>query len=94
MNKQPETFVKKMWGGKKPQVGKLVQQIELEAKRGKIRKVNPAHLLMNMISMCIFPFVGKPLCQMVMGLNETQFRLLMEERKTEVPKFIIDSISK
>jgi len=94
INKQPETFLKKMWGGKKPQVAKLVEQIESEIKKGKIRKLNPDHLLMNMISMCIFPFVGKPLCQRILGLNETQFRNLMEERKKEVPKFIIDSISK
>ena len=94
VNKQPDAFIRKMWGGKKPQVAKLVEQIESEIKKGTIRKINPAHLLLNMISMCVFPFVGKPLCQMIMGIPDNQFRQLMEERKILVPKFIIDSISK
>ena len=33
MNKQPEIFLKKMWGGKKPVVAKLVQQIDEEVKK-------------------------------------------------------------
>jgi TetR/AcrR family transcriptional regulator len=94
INKQPEVFLKKMWGGKKPLVGKLVLQIEAEVKKGKIKRIEPAQLLLNMVSMCIFPFVGKPLCQMVMGISESGYRQLMEERKKLVPQFIIESISK
>jgi len=94
INKQPDVFLKKMWAGKKPIVGKLIQQIDEEVKKGNIRKIHPAQLLLNMVSMCIFPFIGKPLCQMVMGINETGYRQLMEERKQLVPQFIIESIRK
>jgi TetR/AcrR family transcriptional regulator len=94
MNKQPETFLKKMWGGKKPLVSKFIEQVEHEVKKGRIRKTQPIHLLLNMVSMCIFPFVGKPLCQMVMSINETRYQELIEERKKLVPQFIIQSISK
>jgi AcrR family transcriptional regulator len=94
MNKQPETFLKKMWGGKKPLVSKFIEQVKHEVKKGRIRKTQPIHLLLNMVSMCIFPFVGKPLCQMVMSINETKYQELIEERKKLVPQFIIQSISK
>ena len=94
INKQPDVFLKKMWAGKKPIVGKLIQQIDEEVKKGNIKKIHPAQLLLNMVSMCIFPFIGKPLCQMVMGINETGYRQLMEERKQLVPQFIIESIRK
>jgi TetR/AcrR family transcriptional regulator len=94
MNKQPETFLKKMWGTKKPLVSKFIEQVEQEVKKGRIRKIQPTHLLLNMVSMCIFPFVGKPLCQLVMGINEPTYRQLLEERKKLVPQFIIQSISK
>ncbi len=94
INKQPDVFLKKMWAGKKPMVGKLIQQIDEEVKKGNIKKIHPAQLLLNMVSMCIFPFIGKPLCQMVMGINETGYRQLMEERKQLVPQFIIESIRK
>ncbi|HYJ38876.1 MAG TPA: TetR/AcrR family transcriptional regulator [Chitinophagaceae bacterium] len=94
INKQPDIFLKKMWGGKKPMVAKLVQQIDTEVKKGKIKNIHPAQLLLNMVSMCIFPFIGKPLCQMVMGISDSGYRQLMEERKKLVPRFIIESISK
>ena len=94
INKQPKVFLKKMWGGKKPLVNKLMQQIQSEIEKGNIKKIHPAQLMLNMVSMCIFPFIGKPLCQMVMGINEQGYRKLMEERKKLVPQFIIASISK
>jgi len=94
INKQPEIFLKKMWGGKRPQIGKFLQQIESEIQKGAIERIHPAQLMLNMVSMCIFPFIGKPLCQTVMGINESGYRKLMEERKTLVPQFIIESIRK
>ncbi len=94
VNKQPSHFIKKIWGGKKPKIEKLIAQIKMETKKGNIKPVHPLHLIMNMMSLCIFPFVAKPMLQMVAGVSDTQFKLLMEERKKEVPKFIIDSIKK
>ena len=45
-------------------------------------------------TLSIFPFVGKPMIQFVMQLDELQFRNIMLQRKKEIPKFIIDSIKK
>ncbi|HLG38879.1 MAG TPA: hypothetical protein VI461_04385, partial [Chitinophagaceae bacterium] len=95
INRDPEYFLKKVWAGKaKPRPEKFLQQIENEIKKGTIKKINPLQLLMNLISMTIFPFVAKPMFQKNLGLDEQQFRAIMEERKKEVPKFIIDSIKK
>ncbi len=95
INQDPEYFLKKVWAGKsKPNPAKFLQQIEREVRKGTIKRINPLHLLMNLISMTIFPFVAKPMLQKNLGLDETQFRTVMEQRKKEVPKFIIDSIKK
>ena len=70
-------------------------QIEKEVKEGKIEPVEPEHLLVNMISMCIFPFVGKPMINtIILSYSEKDFNLFMEERKRTVPEFIINSIKK
>ena len=70
-------------------------QIEKEVKEGKIEPVEPEHLLVNMISMCIFPFVGKPLINtIILSGSEKDFNLFMEERKKTIPEFIINSIKK
>lgn len=95
ISKDPETFLHKFWhkqGLSRPQ--KFLEQIEKEVKKGTIKRISPLHLLINLISMSIFPFIGKPMIQYAMGLDELQFRNIMQQRKKEVPKFIIDSIKK
>jgi AcrR family transcriptional regulator len=95
MNQDPVYFINKIWAkskGPKPQ--KFLEQIAKEVKEGKIKDISPLHLLMNLISMTVFPFVGKPLFQINLNLDEMQFRMIMEQRKKEIPKFIIDSIKK
>ncbi len=70
-------------------------QIEKEIREGKIKPVEPEHLLINMISMCVFPFVGKPMINtIILSYSEKDFNLFMEERKRTIPEFIINSIKK
>jgi hypothetical protein len=94
MNQRPALFVKKMFSGNPPNPSKFIHQIETEAKAGKIRNVQPAQLIINLISMCVFPFIGKPMFMAVMNIDENKFRALMEQRKKEVPSFIIESLKK
>lgn len=95
INQDPEYFLKKVWSGRsKPNPAKFLEQIEREVKKGNIKRINPLHLLMNLISMTIFPFVAKPMFQKNLGMSESQFRMIMEQRKREIPKFIIDAIKK
>jgi TetR/AcrR family transcriptional regulator len=94
INRQPETFIKKMMGNKRPPVKKFFSDIEAESKKGVIKPVDPAQLLLNIISLCIFPFVARPMFQIVMNMDKTIFDKMLEQRKKEVPKFIIDSIKK
>ena len=70
-------------------------QIEKEISEGKIDPVEPEHLLANMISMCIFPFVGKPMINaIILSVSDKDFNSFIEERKRTVPEFIINSIKK
>jgi TetR/AcrR family transcriptional regulator len=95
INQNPENFINKIWGKQNfPKPQKFLAQIEKEVKKGTIRKISPLHLLINLISMSIFPFVAKAMIQFTMGLDELQFRNVMQQRKKEVSKFIIDSIKK
>lgn len=94
INQQPEVLVKKMWGNRKPPVTQFFQQVQQEIKQGKIKAVNPTQLLMNMLSLCVFPFAARPILELVGGISKKQFDELMEERKKLVPQLIIASIKK
>jgi AcrR family transcriptional regulator len=95
VNRNPEMFLRKIWQKQNvPNPKKFLEQIEKEVKKGKIIPISPVQLLMNLISMTVFPFVGKPMFQANLEIDELQFRSIMEQRKKEIPRFIIDSIRK
>ncbi len=95
INRDPDQFMYKVWGADNlPRPGKFLEQIEKEIKRGKIKRIQPVHLLLNLLGMTIFPFVARPMVVRNMRMSETQFREAMEQRKKEIPKFIMDAIRK
>ena len=95
LNRDADQFFKKVWTmAHRPKPEKLLAQIEKEVKKGAIKKVNALHLLVNLLSMTIFPFIAKPMLIRTMQMSETQFKQMIEQRRIEIPKFIIDSIRK
>ncbi len=95
LNRDPDQFMYKIWGKDNlPQPMKFLEQMEKEVKKGTIKKISPLHLFQNLISMTIFPFIAKPMLTRNLQLDELQFRQMMEQRRTEIPKFIIDAIKK
>jgi AcrR family transcriptional regulator len=65
----------------------LKQFLEV-AQSGKIKVINPIHLIMNLISMTVFPFVASPVLKNGFGMNDENFNELMNERKTLIPEWI------
>ena len=71
----------------------LVNKIEIEQEAGNIKEIDPKQLMVNLIALCVFPFVARPLLQgMVFGNDKDSYDLFLEERKTEVVRFILDAI--
>jgi AcrR family transcriptional regulator len=71
----------------------FLDQFQDEIKKGNIRQIDPKQLLINILSMCIFPVAARPLLQrMFFKNNETIYQHFLEERKKAVSDFIIQSI--
>lgn len=71
---------------------KLVAQIEELIDKGEIRPIKPEQLLVNIVSLSIFPFIAKPLLSAVLQKDEKQYKQLINERKTHVAEFVINAI--
>jgi AcrR family transcriptional regulator len=63
-------------------------QLTEELKQNKKTDLNPLHLVINIFSMTIFPFVAAPLILKVANLSNQDFRLMMEERKKLIPQWL------
>jgi TetR/AcrR family transcriptional regulator len=94
INRQPDAFLKKIWGKRKPPVKAFINMIEKAVKQKEIQPIHPLQLLLNIISLSIFPFMAKPLVLHLSGISKKQYDALMNERKKIVPQLIIQSLKK
>lgn len=71
---------------------KLLIQINELVEKGEIRPINPEQLLLNIMSLSIFPIVGQPLLKNILQKNDKEYAALIKQRKTCVAEFVINSI--
>ena len=70
------------------------KQVVKEVNEGVIKPIDGKQLLINIMSLCIYPFVARPIIQTMMSVDETKFSHMAEQRKKEVSEFIINAIKK
>ncbi|OJW83646.1 MAG: hypothetical protein BGO69_04945 [Bacteroidetes bacterium 46-16] len=76
----------------KPELGKFMMEIQHAAQSGIIRPIQPIHLLINIISLCLFPFIAKPMMHAILGITDPVYAAFIAERKKVVTETIINSI--
>jgi AcrR family transcriptional regulator len=66
-----------------------------EMDQGTIRKSDPVHLIINLLALCIFPFVARPILENVIlkGMDK-DFDGFLDERVEQVSDFVIQAIHK
>jgi Transcriptional regulator len=73
--------------------GRFAEIIKKEVDAGNIRPIAPEQLIVNILSMCIFPFVARPIIQGILFKGDKKsYQMFLENRKSEVAAFIIHSI--
>lgn len=92
INKHPEHFFETILPKELPKPQIFIAQVEAEIAAGRIRPVNPRHLVINIISMCVFPFIAKPMARFALGMNSTELKIFLEERKVQVTEFVLASL--
>lgn len=68
------------------------KEVKQEVKAGRIKSIEGRQLLMNIMSLCIYPFVAQPIIRAMMQLDRTSFNNMMEARKKEIYDFILNAI--
>ena len=92
LNKHPDRFFETILPKELPKPRIFFAQLEAEIANGNFRPVKPQHVLVNIVSMCIFPFVAKPMIRIVLGLSQEEVNQFLSERKEEVKRFVFQAI--
>lgn len=66
----------------------LELSINEEVAAGTMKPIKPEHFIVNLMSLCSFPLLAKPVVKNAIGLNEESYMEFIEERKDVVMKLI------
>ena len=70
---------------------KILKAVE----EGIIDDIDPEQLIVNIVSLCLFPFVAKPIVtKLILQGSDKDFDNFIEKRKNEIATFIIKGIRK
>ncbi|MDQ2658349.1 MAG: TetR family transcriptional regulator [Bacteroidota bacterium] len=64
------------------------KQLNTAISKKKIARIHPLHYVINIIALCVFPFIAAPLLKHIGGMDEKSFGALLDERRELVPKWI------
>jgi AcrR family transcriptional regulator len=71
----------------------LQSLIDKDVAAGKIKPIQLEHLMVNMVSMVLFPVIARPIIQSVLfGNDENKFNDFLEERKSVLIPFVLLAI--
>jgi AcrR family transcriptional regulator len=100
INQHPDRvrqFVKSMTGvevdGIIPHVReKLDRQLKARARAGTLRPVSAEQFVVNLLSLCIFPFAARPMLAAALQMDERGFHRFIEQRKSDLPAFFLNAL--
>lgn len=64
-----------------------------EIRAGRIRTVDPRVVLVDLLSLCAFPFAARPLMQGMLALDDDAFRAFALARKQHIPELLFASLA-
>lgn len=78
-------------------VGGMVQhlqlQIDAEVAAGRMRPIAAAQLLVNVLGLCVFPFIARPMLAVGLAMDDVAFARFLDERREELPGFILRGLA-
>lgn len=73
---------------------KMSERIKEEEERGGIKETPPLDLLLNILSLCVFPFIFKNLGSNVANVSQEEYSAMIENHKKYVVEFVINALKK
>ena len=73
-------------------LARVQAQLDAEAAAGRMRPFTAHHLILNTIGLCVFPFLVQPLLRAGLAMDEGEFARFLDQRRRELPGFILNAL--
>lgn len=71
---------------------RLDAQIKERVEAGTMRPIAAEQFLVNLLGLAVFPFIARPLLNRVIGMDDAAFEQLLDERRRDLPDFILNAL--
>jgi TetR/AcrR family transcriptional regulator len=68
------------------------RQLDAEIKSGRIRPIAPDQFVVNLMSLCIFPFAARPMISALLGLDDAGFARFIARRRDDLTSFFLGAL--
>ena len=66
---------------------RLNEQLKAEVEAGRMRPITAREFVVNLVSLCIFPFAARPMLSLMLGLDDEAFPTFIAERQRTLAAF-------
>jgi AcrR family transcriptional regulator len=74
------------------ELDRLDAQLQEAAEAGELRPISAQDFVVNLLSLCIFPFIACPLIESMFDMEEEEFEAFIDERRETLPKFFMNAL--
>lgn len=76
----------------RPLIEKLATQLHQGALEGRFRSIAAEQFLVNVVALCVMPFAARPALVLALNFDDESFDRFLDERRVELPRFIMGAI--
>ena len=92
LNRHPERLRELALEHVAPVLPTVRHQIEDAVAQGRIKSIKAEDLVANLVSLCVFPFLARPVLQAVMGMDSDEYDRFLTERGHAVTEFVFNAL--
>ncbi len=70
-------------------IQKVRHQIAAAVRAGTLRPIEAEQFIVNLLSLCVFPFAARPMIMVLLGLDEQGFETFIKQRRHQLAHFIV-----
>jgi len=71
---------------------RLRGQLDERAAAGTMRRIAPEQFVVNLLALTVFPFAARPILDVAIGLDDNGFARFLDQRRADLPAFILSAL--
>jgi AcrR family transcriptional regulator len=95
LNQNPEEMkerIRSMGIAPFDKLGQLDRQLQEKTEAGELRSISAEQFVVNLLSLCIFPFIARPLIETMFDMDDDAFEDFLQQRVEEIPRLFLSGL--